>query len=83
MSAFVNMLSIFGIKQVKSEHYYILCRNTPSRTIYFRCFKRGIAEFTLYREAAYRFECADDARTARMSAGLNPRELYIEEIRKS
>jgi len=82
MKAFLATLPFFGIKQIKTEHYYLLCKNTNSGTIYFRCFDKGVADFTVYKQFAWKFTDPEDARAARIRMGLFNRDLYIEEIIK-
>lgn len=74
-------MPLFGIKKIKVDHYYLLCKNTPSGTIYFRCFDKGVADFTVYRNYAWKFTDPEDARAQRIRIGLYPRDLYIEEVR--
>lgn len=82
MKLLLGLLPIFGVKRVTTEHYFLLCKNTNAGTIYFRCYKKGIADFTMNKGYAWKFQDPEDARAARIRMGLFQRDMYIEEIIK-
>lgn len=82
MKLLLGLLPIFGVKRVTTEHYFLLCKNTNTGTIYFRCYTKGIADFTMNKGYAWKFKDPEDARAARIRMGLFQRDMYIEEIIK-
>lgn len=74
--------SLLRIEHVQPTHYYLLCKNTNTGTIYFRCFDKGVADFTIYKKLAWKFTNPEDARAARIRMGLFNRDVHIEEIKE-
>jgi len=78
----ITFLKLFGIERVQATHYYLLCKNTNTGTIYFRCFDKGVADFTIYKQHAWKFTEPEKARSARTGMGLFNKDMYIEEIKE-
>lgn len=75
----MTLLSLFGAKDVKNFRY-VLVKHTPDGNLYFsRCIK-GVADFTLDRTRAWRFDTPEEAAKAQRSLGVFYRGLSIIEI---
>lgn len=55
MKAIINLLKWFGMEKVDNSRYWVLGAKLWAGTLYFRAFKKGMPQFTRFKELAWRF----------------------------